>query len=162
MNDNEKQFADFLTKNKLQFIFHPRIEVLSSINYTPDFFVLQNNTYYEVIGTRQAYHQNKIKINLAEVLVNLKIVKPNGTLFTFGKSKNIESAVSVVKISQLGKRKFNWDAFLFDNLMTPQILAEKAQLSYPTLRLMVMGKYIAVKYARLFTEIGLDIQKYYL
>ena len=51
-------------------------------SYTPDFFDPLNNIYYEVSGTRQAYHANKNKIvafRKAYPKVNLLVVKPDGT-----------------------------------------------------------------------------------
>lgn len=82
-NKSEKAFAEYLDSLGVQYIYQPKVLVLEGINYTPDFFVLQNSSFYEVIGTRQAFSQNKIKINLAQALVNLFIVNPNGTLYQY-------------------------------------------------------------------------------
>ena len=56
-------YEQALKKNFLQ--YQPRIFYLSNgTKYTPDFYSPKLNTYYELVGTRQAYHSNKEKIAL--------------------------------------------------------------------------------------------------
>lgn len=49
--------------------------------YTPDFKTKNDRTYYEVCGTRQAYHANKHKYAMFRATyptLTLKIVRPDG------------------------------------------------------------------------------------
>lgn len=58
------------------------IFLVNGYEYTPDFIDRSTNTYYEVIGTRQAYHQQKDKIvalRKARPEIVLKVVRPDGT-----------------------------------------------------------------------------------
>lgn len=82
-NENEKLFSDYLETLDVQYIYQPKVSILKSIGYTPDFFVLQNNSFYEVVGTRQAFSQNKRKILLAQSLVPLFIVHPDGSPYLY-------------------------------------------------------------------------------
>ncbi len=55
---------------------------LHGYSYTPDFYDEANKIYYEVSGTRQAFHANKHKyldFLKTHPELTLKIVKPDGT-----------------------------------------------------------------------------------
>ena len=62
MYPKEKQFADLLSKQKRDWVYHPKRFKVKDTHYEPDFFLPNENLYIEVIGTRQAFHQNKNKI----------------------------------------------------------------------------------------------------
>ena len=59
-----------------------RLFKLAGYSYTPDFRNAEGTVFYEVIGTRQAFHANKhkyIAFRSAYPSLTLKIVKPDGT-----------------------------------------------------------------------------------
>jgi len=81
MFDSERKFADFLIANNKTYVFQPPRFKLKKTTYRTDFYCPEDDTYYEVIGNRQAYHANEKKINeFKELYPNLKfeIVKPDG------------------------------------------------------------------------------------
>jgi len=89
MNDREKVFADFLTTNNKTYISQPPRFKLKKTTYRTDFYCPEDNTYYEVVGTRQAFHS--IKPKLREFIktypeINFKIVKPNGKLYPYNRA----------------------------------------------------------------------------
>lgn len=45
-------------------IYHPALFRFDSEKYSPDFYDAKTNTFIEVVGTRQAYFQNKDKYTL--------------------------------------------------------------------------------------------------
>ncbi len=119
MHKSEKQFADYLAKNKLHYIYQPKTKKLKELRYTPDFYVLQNHTFYEVVGTRQAYHQNKEKILKAKKIIKLKIVKPDGTIFITRKGNEFSrESFMKLKLTSLPKidRKKVYHLVQFFNL----------------------------------------------
>ena len=81
-NVGEQQFSKVLDSRHSDYIYQPMSKKLEAINYRPDFYVPENNCYYEVIGCKQGYHNNKDKILKAKKLVNLLVIKPNGELYT--------------------------------------------------------------------------------
>jgi hypothetical protein len=73
--DDQGTRLDFIGRNGTRF-------ELNGTHYRPDFFDQQSQTYYEVSGTRQAYHANKGKIRAfrkAYPHITLLVVKPDGT-----------------------------------------------------------------------------------
>ena len=65
MNSREQYFADTFFKGRP--FYQPKFFTLSNQGtdkYTPDFYDTERDTYIEVVGTRQAYHQNKEKYEL--------------------------------------------------------------------------------------------------
>src|SRR3990170_3780770 len=48
--------------------------------YTPDFYIPKFDYYVEVVGSRQAYHDNKDKVDYAGQIFNLIRLRPNGEL----------------------------------------------------------------------------------
>ena len=68
----------------LHYLSKRRLFKLNGTSYTPDFHDPSTDTYYEVVGTRQAHHQAKSKIRQfieAYPSVKFKIVRPDGTEF---------------------------------------------------------------------------------
>lgn len=62
MFPREKQFADLLDKQNRKWQYpSPRFEI-EDTHYRPDFYLPDENLYIEVVGSRQAYHANKRKI----------------------------------------------------------------------------------------------------
>lgn len=61
-NPHEREFAGLLRVRGKNFIPHPLVR-LDGFKITPDFYCCKDGTYYEVIGTRQAFHARKQKLN---------------------------------------------------------------------------------------------------
>lgn len=62
-HESERRFAR-LFFNHSDWIYEPWKFNLYSTTYTPDFLDLRRNVYIEVVGSRQAYYQNKTKYSL--------------------------------------------------------------------------------------------------
>jgi hypothetical protein len=91
MNEHEKHFAEVFFGENRNWFFHPKTFVLNGMRYTPDFYDVNRNTYIEVVGTRQAYHQNKAKYELIRILypdVSLEIRNYTGEIYTPKYSSN--------------------------------------------------------------------------
>lgn len=119
---SEQEFANYLIKNNIDFIFQPQYNLFADIGYTPDFYSPSLNVFYEVVGSRQAFSQNKAKILLAMELSNLEIVKPNGDKYNY----NVGKPISDRKITphpifpkslhqSLGFMDFDFRQFAYDN-----------------------------------------------
>lgn len=64
MHKSERKFANLLTRQNRQWEYPAkRFKVSPYTTYRPDFFLPNENLYVEVVGTRQAYHANRDKIN---------------------------------------------------------------------------------------------------
>lgn len=90
MYPSEKQFSETLTPQGLTWEYESKRFPIGNTTYTPDFYVKENDTYYEVVGTRQAYSFNKKKYKLFfKLYPNIKLifVRPNGDLFKEGSPK---------------------------------------------------------------------------
>lgn len=88
INDHEGQFAEHLESQGKSWAYQPIKFELKNTTYKPDFYCPDNNTFYEIAGTRQAIHQRKRKVKeLMEMFpnINIKIVKPNGNKYKFYK-----------------------------------------------------------------------------
>ena len=97
MYKREKEFTKYLHKNGKSWIYQPERFKLEKTTYRADFYCPENDTYYEVAGSRQAFHL--IKPKLIEFIktypkIKFKIVRPNGreyaskeSLLKEGKSK---------------------------------------------------------------------------
>jgi hypothetical protein len=105
----EQIFADILKQSQLEFVYQPATFHFNGISYTPDFYVPKDQTFYEVIGTRQAYSLTRQKINLLEKVypfLKICIVNPDGTNYESRPiRKSIEPLVSFTPLSF-----HNWDA----------------------------------------------------
>ena len=90
--DREMEFA----KNYFEgdYVYQPITFNLKSTSYRPDFWDIKNNTFIELISTRQAYHLNKRKYMLFRYLypkLEFKIVTPDGkTLNEVPNNKNLK------------------------------------------------------------------------
>jgi DNA-binding XRE family transcriptional regulator len=77
------------------------------VKYLPDFYCPEENIYYEVVGTRQAYHHNKHKYILMQKeypTIDFKIVNPDGSTFKTNKIKKdiqLKQKASEKKIKNL-------------------------------------------------------------
>lgn len=74
-------------------IYQPATFHLPKFSYTPDFYDPLNDIFYEVVGTRQAFHQSKMKLKeLNKFFPNIKllIVNPDGTFFNGSKDSSAE------------------------------------------------------------------------
>ena len=90
MDKKEKQFYEIMQAKKLTLHFEPmsfeiknykkrRANSKKASHYIPDFYCEENKTYYEVIGTRQRYSQNKDKLKQFLKHYTLKIVNPDSS-----------------------------------------------------------------------------------
>ena len=87
-NKREAKFAQFLTTNKHQWQYHSRSFSFGSPPelYTPDFYVPTQNMFYEVLGSRQALHQNHKKIARflhAFPKIRFRFVNPTGEVIPY-------------------------------------------------------------------------------
>ena len=88
MNLSEKQFYNTMKAKGFTLYFEPIRFKTSNSHYTPDFYCDENKTYYEVVGTRQAFHLNKHKYK--EIIlrgIKFKIVNPDGSNYIKKKKK---------------------------------------------------------------------------
>lgn len=86
MNAREEHFATIFFDHR-EWKSHPKSFTLAGgCKYTPDFIDERRETYIEVIGSRQAFHQNKVKYAMffnAYPNVPLEFRKFTGELKTF-------------------------------------------------------------------------------
>ena len=61
MNTKEKQFAILLKEKNKHYIYQPYSSIFGEFGYMPDFYVIGEG-FYEVVGSRQAFSQNRRKI----------------------------------------------------------------------------------------------------
>lgn len=67
MTTKEQRYLDFYADPKKRYFHHPGNFCLSNgRRYTPDFYCVEDDTYIEIVGSRQAYHQNKTKYRILE------------------------------------------------------------------------------------------------
>ena len=91
INKGEIQFQILMEKKGYELISQP---YLKQFRMRPDFYCLQNKTYYEVITTRQSYHFRKDKIKKAqESGFKIKVVNPDGTPYHSKKILNLNNAL---------------------------------------------------------------------
>lgn len=158
-NNGEAQFAEYLEKNKLQYIYQPKVSVLRQIGYTPDFFVLNNLSYYEVVGSRQGFNQLRNKIAQAEALVNLFIVKPDGKLYKY---QNIRVEESLTRLSPQKIKFINFDciSFLNEKGITLNDLKNKTNFSDYMIKKLSFNGEINISYFDNLEKIYGDLRKY--
>lgn len=109
-NPSEEMFFELMAKRGIRLTRQPllRAKVSSKsfgnyvCKYRPDFHDPNENVYYEVIGTRQAYYQNREKIKKFLGLrpdIVLKYVNPDGTEYYSKKiSANVQSRTKIMGI----------------------------------------------------------------
>jgi hypothetical protein len=76
----EKKYACYLQDKKIDYIYQPKLEHNGIYFYRPDFLRLDNNTYIEVVGTRQAFSINRKRyVRFPKYFPNykLRIVRPD-------------------------------------------------------------------------------------
>jgi len=86
----EQIFADKLTRQGKRFIYQPASFNVEGIQYRPDFYVPSDRIFYEVVGTRQAFNQNRQKIDLVRKtypFIRILVVNPDGTSYRDGAIK---------------------------------------------------------------------------
>ena len=85
-NKAEKQYAELLESKDIDYIYQPNSlcidkDVKWKIKYKPDFYLPKTNEYIEVVGTHQAFQQNKEKYKkVMDLGYKLKIVNSNGEM----------------------------------------------------------------------------------
>jgi len=78
----ERIFADFLDSKGLDWEYESKRFRLGSTTYQPDFYVSSEDIFYEVVGTKQAFHSIRPKVELMAQFypsVILKTVNPDGS-----------------------------------------------------------------------------------
>ncbi len=81
MYPSERIFADYLESQGKTYKAQPKTFKFAGMSYRPDFYCIEENTYYEVIATRGAYYRLKKKMECFVKTyphMKFKIVKPNG------------------------------------------------------------------------------------
>jgi len=84
MHKCEEIFEKKLKKQFRLYDHQPKGFQMGRIHYRADFYCYDNDTYYEVVGTRQALSKLRHKITkLIETKPNIKIriVKPDGHIY---------------------------------------------------------------------------------
>ena len=84
MRESEGLFTEYLESMGKTWIYEPMRFHLSKSTYKPDFYCPDNDTFYEVSNTRQAFHSNKEKYErFIEEYPHIKfsIVRPSGELY---------------------------------------------------------------------------------
>ena len=74
----------FIHKN---WIHQPGLFRLNGENYSPDFYDGERNVFIEVIGSRQAFHQNKEKYEKMRIFfpkINFEVRTPDGAEIEIG------------------------------------------------------------------------------
>lgn len=97
MNDNERVFARHLDDSGKTWFFEPKRFSLPAPfrHYTPDFYVVEENTYYEVAGTRQAFSLNRNKYEIFQRYypnIKFKIVRPDATIYVAREKRSLSLA----------------------------------------------------------------------
>jgi hypothetical protein len=68
-NPHEQQWIDDNACPDKTYIFQPpALLITDDITYRPDFLCVETGVYTEVVGSRQAYHQNKAKYALVRAV----------------------------------------------------------------------------------------------
>lgn len=81
-HSREQIFADLLTSQGKEYFYQPAVFHVNGIQYRPDFYTPSDMTFYEVVGSRQAFSQNRQKIETvkkAYPFLKIMIVNPDGT-----------------------------------------------------------------------------------
>jgi len=58
----EKLYAEYLDKQKIEWLYESKTFDLENSTYTPDFYLIQENKYIEIKGYFTDYAKNKIKV----------------------------------------------------------------------------------------------------
>lgn len=88
----EQRFAEILIKQGKKFIYQPAKFNVNSISYTPDFYIPEERTFYEVAGTRQAHSRNRKQIKLIKKVypfIRIKVVNPDGSNYKSHKLRSL-------------------------------------------------------------------------
>lgn len=137
-NEGEKTFAEHLDAQGLEYIYQPKCSSLTTLHYTPDFYVFQNAMYYEVVGTRQAFHQNKEKIYEASQVIPLSIVHPDGSAYVKSPSPSIEKYKQFAKSTKpIVFVPFSWELFMNDCKISIQDVVSMIESSIGGVKYMV-------------------------
>jgi hypothetical protein len=116
----ERVFANFLKESGLEFVYQPATFHFKAISYRPDFYVPKYGTFYEVVGSRQAYSLTRQKINLLEKIypfLTILPVNPDGSPYRSRsvrvqapppeQSYTLEVPESTLTLKQIAKKKQN-------------------------------------------------------
>ncbi len=88
MNKSEGIFAEYLESKGRCWAYEPMRFILSESTYRPDFYCPDNDTFYEVANTRQAFNfQRKKYERFVQEYPHIKfvIVHPSGELYALNK-----------------------------------------------------------------------------
>lgn len=122
MNEREAVFAHTFFEHD-QWEYEARVFRLSPhCSYTPDFYDAKRDVYIEVVGSRQAYNQNKVKYDFFQTQypeLKFELRRPDGEIFINRKRMNLychEGIAKQIGIHQstlsnilTGRRRSSWD-----------------------------------------------------
>lgn len=106
MFPSEARFTDYLKSQNKSWVYQPERFKLKNTTYRADFYCPEDDTYYEVVGTRQAISALKWKIQeFIEAYPNIKfrIVKPNGKNYYDKKTKEKKTELKKKVIFSIGR-----------------------------------------------------------
>jgi len=164
-NLSEKKFSNYLDKQGYIYIYQPKLNMPELSNYVPDFYCFDTDYFYEVIGTRQAYHQNKERLYQIQKIIKLIIVDPNGNLYrnyscidgSILKNERNKWIKKQIKIRYFNMTSFDFENFLKDKKITPgEFLKITQQKNYSIFKRGTMK----LKYIKILEEKYEDLSKY--
>lgn len=89
----EMEFSKNYFNTIKDFVYQPATFNLGITSYRPDFYDIKNNIWIEVVGSREAYRQNKAKYALFRYIypeLKFELRAPCGTLINeIAKNKNL-------------------------------------------------------------------------
>ena len=118
-NAAERRFARKIEAQGKTWISQPRQFTLPEPyrSYRPDFYVVEDNCFYEVLGTRQAYSQQREKIAAFKVTyphLTLKIIN-EGAWSTNPESYDPESFNRMVELQVQARARWTMTTAVIDN-----------------------------------------------
>ncbi len=75
----ELKFACLMKKADIKFVHHPSYIPINGQRYHADFYLPTTDEYIEIIGSRQAFHSRKEKIQKAMEFLKIKVLNPDGS-----------------------------------------------------------------------------------
>jgi len=152
-NRREQIFADLLTAQGKDFFYQPAVFHVNGIQYRPDFYIPSEMIFYEVVGSRQAFHQNRQKIDYvrqAYPFVKIEIVNPDGTPYK-AKPVRVKIKIGKVQLERWQGRlpipisieeaiRILRDAYQGSSITLDQLVADTG-ISYSVLSAIINGRY---------------------
>lgn len=164
---SEQKFAAYLEEKNESYIYRPRFSMFYQLGYTPDFYVLGKG-FFEVVGTRQAFSQNRLKITEAQKIAEVRIVRPDGSPFN---SQDIRKTDAKTRVPIRYRRNrpaketllftsFLVNSFLTDNKMFCNELARILEVTTPTIINHIRNDRIRTAQVEILKNKGYEVEKY--